>query len=214
MVARRPFQFGTTTGPGTFAGVRALVRRGRMGRWAGVIGWALLVGACREGGVDDGTVAARMRAHYREEAASASYASVGMRSCGQRSVDELLVTALDEVDQIDSSPQSFAAAVHMALDEGALGLAGLDDRTYWPPDWAPCVREFKVTNGPNGPELVAVVDQRDSPWDVVKMSRCLFKDIDLGFVYRIERMPPDDGSGRDCDPLVARGLCRPACADL
>ena len=73
----------------------------------------------------------------------------------------------------------------------------------------------RVLNSANGPLLAVSVDRRSYPQDIVAMNRCLFKDIELGFTYRIDRTPDDDPQTRVCPPSPGTsGLCRPSCADV
>jgi hypothetical protein len=186
-----------------------------------LVALAAVLGACtadRGGrpseGDADGMTDAELLSEYRTQARSAEYASPGQQTCSfEPSFVDMLESALASAE-LESAGADFGRRVRIAGRAGALNLPGLDPSTYWPDGKRPCLRGLRVDEGPGGTRLVALLDRQGQPLDVVKMSRCLFKDIDLGFDYAIERVLPDDGSPGACDPRMARGLCRPACSEL
>ena len=164
-----------------------------------------------------GIDSAALRSHYRAEAMSASFAGTGSRTCSypEFSLLDLVEDAFSKARAAGQPLKSeFVTRVRLAAGEGALGLVGLSDRTFFPDGRYPCIRGFRIDSR-RGVSLLAVqLDRRGQGIDVVAQSRCLFKDIELGFEYRIERVEPDTDSLGGCRVESGQGLCRPACAGL
>ncbi len=203
------------------------------------IGLVLLLGACSSGGRagdTDATGSSRdtaapmsdgeLRELYQAEAASTRWLQPGHAACpGLPQVD--MVTQVNSalaLRAVTHGPvdHDFVRRARLAAETGALDLYGihvppapLSIISTAPEDGQPCIEQVRVERAESEWVLVAVLNRGTYPFDVVWMSRCLFRDINLGFEYRIERAAGDDPATREC--LLSgssKGLCRPSCADL
>ena len=179
----------------------------------------------RPSGIESNSMAALpsgvLAGRYRAEAESTRWLRVAGYRCdgSKQGMVGLVERALEDFTRASRYSGPFVRMVRLAARAGALDLYLLGwDETGQPgfgsAGW-PCIAAVRVLNSANGPLLAVSVDRRSYPQDIVAMNRCLFKDIELGFTYRIDRTPDDDPQTRVCPPSPGTsGLCRPSCADV